>query len=255
MSAADHSPASTSSTSSENPQGSRRRRWVPMLAILVCLGLVSWNVYELLSWSKQRDQLIQVLVDLGLEEFNQTAIRRISRERSPHHSKLIVSRTIVHQVMSPDLDDRGMPIIGTERRLEALDQAEDLARQALEEESESWQASMLIGASIYLRRSLAADRRLVTAAADWEVPLRRAVDAAASKTEPRRILAAAYLETWPYLSAEKKALTRELLTHVFRNDERALRRLAPLWLQLADNEDEAMSVVPDNAKSWQFIKF
>lgn len=225
------------------------------LALLACLVLVGWHSLELRGWYENREQLTQVLRDLGLEEFNQTALRRISREKTPHQAQLIAARTIVHQVMSPDLDERGRPIIPRQQRLESLDQAEAMARQALLAESESWQAAMLVGASIYLRRSLGSDRRLITDSKDWEVPLRRAVDAAASKTEPRRILAAAYLETWPYLSAEKKELTQELLTHVFRNDEKALRRLIPVWLQVADSDEKALAVVPDDAEAWQFVKY
>lgn len=231
-------------------------KWaVRLLVTLLCLGLVGWNVMELRSWANQRDQLTERLVDLGLEEFNQTALRRIARERASHQAKLVAARAIVHQVMSPDLDERGLPIIDKDQRLAALDEAETMARQALAAESESWQASMLIGASIYLRRSLSADRRLITEAADWEEPLKKAVEAAASKTEPRRILAAAYLETWAYLSPEKKQLTRQLLTEVFRNDEKAMRRLVPLWLELAEDEGDAMSVVPPTADAWQFVKF
>ena len=225
------------------------------LIVVACLGLVAWHVVTLRDWVANRDQLQQTLQGFGLEDFNETALRRISRERAPHQAKLIAARAIVHQVMSPDLDARGMPILARERQLEALESAEQLARQALQEESESWQASMLVGASIYLRRSLMADRRLITDFKDWEVPLRRAVDSAASKTEPRRILAAAYLETWPYLSAEKKALTRDLLQEVFQHDEQALRRLAPIWLQLASSEDEALSVVPDKVEAWQLVKY
>lgn len=227
------------------------RWWI----FLGCLGLIVWHVVELRAWHDNRRQLGGLLEEYGLEDFNQTALRRISRERAPHQAKLIAARTIVHQVMSPDLDARGMPILPRERQVEALEVAEGLARQALEDESESWQASMLVGASIYLRRSLAADRRLITEPESWEAPLRRAVDAAASKTEPRRILAAAYLETWSYLSADKKALTRQLLQQVFRHDEQALRRLAPVWLQLVDDEEEALSVVPDNVIAWQLIKY
>ncbi len=254
---------SQASESSSQPKGDETspvapwRRLVSLRwwVLLGCLVLIVWQVVELRAWDSNRHQLNRLLQDYGLEDFNQTALRRISRERAPHQAKLIAARTIVHQVMSPDLDARGMPILPKERQIEALETAEGLARQALAEESESWQASMLVGASIYLRRSLMADRRLITEPESWEEPLLRAVDAAASKTEPRRILAAAYLETWPYLSAEKKDLTRQLLQQVFRHDEQALRRLAPVWLQLADNEEEALSVVPDNVLAWQLIKY
>lgn len=250
-----HSTDRAPSTTDVEIQPGPGRLVVRLAATLLCLGLVGWNAMELRNWTHHRDSLTELLVDLGLEEFNQTALRRISRERASHQADLIAARAIVHQVMSPDLDERGFPIIGKDQRLAALDQAEALARQALRAESESWQASMLIGASIYLRRSLSADRRLITEAADWEDPLKKSVGAAASKTEPRRILAAAYLETWAYLSPEKKDLTRQLLTQVFQNDERALRRLVPLWLQLAEDEGEAMSVVPPTADAWQFVKF
>ncbi len=220
-----------------------------LIGLCLLLGLAASNGYR--DWHANRLELVALLRDSGLDVRNEAVIERVRRERTPHHAKMLAARALVHDLLTSapataaageDPADR-LPAVG------------ELARQALAAQPNSWQAAMLLGAATYLERSLHRDRRLVTAAADWEEPLLRAVREAPGHAEPRRFLAAAYLEVWPYLSSEKKDFAHRLLKEAFAEDPYTFQRLAPAWLDVAEDLDEAFAPIPERPDAWRFLEY
>lgn len=207
------------------------------------------------SWAKNRRTLIEQLETAGIDQTHPEALKRVEREGTPHHSRLLTARSLVYDSLAR-LGRPGAandPAVKAEI-LERLPLARELAQSSLLSEPGSWQAAMLLGTSVYLERSLARDRRLYTESADWEKPLRFAVERAHGHPEPRRLLATAYLESWEGLSAEKRELAKDLLKRVFEDDFRAFEALIPAWLALRLSTEETFSVVPSSADAWRVLK-
>lgn len=219
-------------------------RWI---AIASALAVAVAAAAYLARWSENRDRLLELLHAAGIEERNPQAVVRVARERSPDQARLTTARALVYDAMSPAAG------VSSRERAEHLAAAERLARQALRSHPDSWQGYTLLGTSIYLKRSLERDPALATAYRDWEAPLRRAIERS-GKAEPRRLLAAAYLETWTALGEEKKAAARELLAGVFRDDPRAFDQLAATWLEVAESREEAFDLVPDRPEAWRRLE-
>ncbi len=242
-----------------------------------CL-LAAWASFATFRDGKrQRVALVEILRQAGFEDSGSTVIQRVENERTTHHAQLDVARTLVYAVLdfereapepiasavpgsgaAPPAAEPAAPlVIGTaewDAAVERLDTAADLARRALSAQPNSWQAAMLLGAAVYLQRSIRRDRSLYTKHEDWEVPLDHAVRQAPGQPEPRRFLAAAYLETWPALSPEKKQRTRELLTAAFAQDRQAFTGLLPVWLGVAGDLESALAVIPDRSAAWQELE-
>lgn len=219
-----------------------------LLGALLALGSAT-------SWAQNRKELLGELRKAGIDQSHPQALRRVEREGTAHHSRLLTARSLIYD----SLARLWQPEAGqtSELRQEILDRlpiARSLAQSALDNDPSSWQAPMLIGASTYLEHSLSRDRRLYTEAASWEVPLTKATERAAGHPEPRRLLATAYLETWFGLSESKKAMARDLLAQVFRDDLRAFEALLPSWLGLRLSPEETFSVVPENAAAWRILE-
>ncbi len=189
------------------------------------------------------------------------AILRIAFERTPHHAKLTVARTLVYQALAyshaaPRAG--GVPVTAS-----GLPVAREMALEVLSQQPNNWQASMFLGAATYLEWSLRSDRRLYTAAAKWEQPLLEAMEQARGQPEPRRFLAAAYLETWTALSAAKKVFALELVKTMFREDPDSFHRLGPVWLEVAgvppeggkpNTVESALDVIPDLPGPWRVLE-
>ncbi|MCP3958370.1 MAG: hypothetical protein GY719_11005 [bacterium] len=223
----------------------RRAGLLRLAVIALCLVMTFWALAGLVRWRAERTELVEILKQIQVGDSHQTAIRRVSFERTSHHARLIVARALVYDVLTTEPNATSV---------DRLTRAHDLAREVLVEQPNSWQASMLLGASTYLEWSLRSDRRLFTSAPDWERPLLKAVAEADGKPEPRRFLLSAYLETWAALSAEKKALTRDLIEQAFRDDPDSLARLLPIWLEVAEDLSSALEVIPDRPAAWQLLK-
>ncbi|HEX9731966.1 MAG TPA: hypothetical protein VGG06_08245 [Thermoanaerobaculia bacterium] len=231
------------------------RRLARLALAAACLALAAAALLEYRGWRRERDELVALLREAGLATSG--AIEQIRAERTSHHARIVAARALVYDVLeTPDRrppDRRPPDRRPPDRRPPASDrlpQAAALARQALRAQAGSWQAAMLLGAATYLEWSLGRDRRLYTEHAAWERPLRQALDQAPGQLEPRRFLAAAYLEVWPALSPRKRELTRELLAEAFRYDRLAFSTLAPVWLATAGDLDEALAIVPDRTAAW-----
>ncbi len=200
-----------------------------------------------MRWRSERDALLTAVRDNSLATGPENALnQRIAHEGTPHHAQLLVARALIHAVLECACPD---PAIHVDK----VRAAARLAREVLAAQPNSWQAAMLLGAATYLERTLTRDRRLFTAAADWEAPLEKAMREAPGKAEPRRFLVAAYLEVWRNLSSAKKARTRELITAAFHEDEASFARLLPAWLEIPQSLAEAFAPIPDRPEVWHEI--
>ncbi len=256
-------PADTHQSLDDIPRPTARRRIAQNPGTVALLGLCAALAVSLianyLSWAGNREQLQGLLVDTGVADFNETAVRGVSRERTAHHAQLLTARALVHEVMSVDVDANGEPVRSVEEQVLGLQEARELSRQALRAQPNSWQASMLLGASRYLEWSLTRDRRLFESSSAWEEPLRQAVEVTGGKAEPRRMLAAAYLETWWALSPAKKQEAKSLLRDLFEQDQRSFTSLSPRWLQVARKPgsrgfEEAFEIIPDQPTAWAHLR-
>ncbi len=183
-------------------------------------------------------------------------VETVQREGTRHHARLATARALVfHLLAAPPLatlpsDQRGSEIAKREGRLDA---ARTLAADGLRAQPNSWQATMLLGATTYLQWSIDRDPRLFTESATWQEPMLAALREAPGQPEPRRLLATAYLELWPALSADRKAFARDLLRETFVQDPDSFARLSPTWMALADSTEEAFSVVPQTPEAWGLL--
>lgn len=256
---------------SDPRSSSRRDVWVRATLLVLCL-LLSIDALAFVSrWRANRDRLSAILTeaaseagggkdlasgedlaageDVAVGEDLAATIRRVAFERTPHHAKLTVARALVYRVLASSHADGG-----SRAAVERLPVARELALEVLRQQPNNWQASMFLGASTYLDWSSRSDRRLYTAATEWEQPLLTAIEEARGQHEPRRFLAAAYLETWAALSAAKKAFALDLVTTLFREDPSSFSHLGPAWLEVAGDLESALRVVPDQTEPWMALK-
>ena len=224
----------------------RRDRLARMVILALCLLAIVQALSSVAAWRSNRDELVELLSDSERED-REDVVQRVRYERSSHQAQLIAARSLVYDVLA--LSEGASP--ATSPAVERLPRARELARGVLREEPNSWQASMLLGAATYLDWSLTSDRRLYTAAREWEVPLLKAVREAEGKPEPRRFLVTAYLETWAALSEEKRTFAYELLKRTFREDPEAFDRLASAWIDVAGRR--APEVMPDRPEVWAVL--
>ncbi len=224
-----------------------RDKLVRAVLIVLCLLLSAEALAVVSRWRTNRDRLSEIL-RLPDNESNEAAVRRVSFERTAHHAKLIATRVLVYEMLATDGASGGASAAA-----ERLSTARELATEVLRQQPNSWQASMFLGAATYLDWSSHSDRRLYTAAGEWEQPLLKALREARGQAEPRRFLAAAYLETWPALSAAKRAYALELVKEMFREDPESFRRLGPVWFEVAADQEQALAVIPDRPEPWQVL--
>lgn len=221
-----------------------------MLLLGLVGALATTLIVDYLRWWRERESLETHLIAAGPAIPDEGPSIRVQRERTSLHAATVAARALLNGASR--LDASGM--VPVDERLRMLDEAEELVRGVLRRHPANWEASMLLGTTIYVRRVLTADRRLITEANDWQLPFDHAIAMAPGKVEPRRNLVSFYLETWPYLSAEKQQSARELLTSVFEREPDSLQRLAPSWLQLEGSRDQALDVFPDRPATWRFLR-
>ncbi len=247
----DDSPEEAEAESGAEPAPGRLHGLLPRVTVLVLCLLLSIDALAVFShWRANRDRLSEILRrHAGAAAGDDLAgdLARVAFERTPHHAQLAVARKLVYDVLAAG--DGAAPLAA-----EGLAVARVLALEALRQQPNSWQASMFLGAATYLDGSLRSDRRLYTAAAKWQEPLLRAVAGARGKAEPRRLLAAAYLETWAALSEARKAETVELVKTLFEDDPASFDRLGPAWFEVVEDRQLALSAVPDRVAPWQTLK-
>ena len=221
--------------------------WPRSLGALICAGLLVIVVAQYRGWKTNRDRLVELATSSGALESDSEAFRRVARETVPNHARIAVARALIYDVFE------NSSTLG-EEQLTHLSAAEELVRQVIPKQPISWQSYMLLGSSIYLDRTVRRDPALFTDYRDWEAPLLKAVEETAGQIEPRRILAWAYLQTWHSLSPQKKDFAKQLLREVFAQSPSGFRRLIGMWLEQAENAEEAFALMPPQPSSWRYLE-
>ncbi len=216
------------------------------LAGLVVGGACLWSAH-LVRRGVAHD--LETAAGLGLDAPSLPA--ELRRAESAPRARLRLARAL----LTAALDERN-DVLSAEsaapKRLHRLDTASRLARSVLDAHPASWEAAMVAGAATYLRWSEAQDPRLLQDYRRWESPLLYALGTAPDRRVPARYLAAAYLELWPALSADKRALTRDLLADAFQ-DRATFGRLLDSWLNVASGA-AALAPIPDRSWAWASLR-
>ena len=225
------------------PAGSASRRFV-LLLTLVALALAAVALVHHRGWLAVQGELAAQARALGLAgpELADLTVR-MRREGDPTTARLILAARLF------DLEIASREP-GSPASAERLLATRELAREALREEPASWQAAMLLGAAVSLERSRARDPRIYSLAKDWERPLVVAGEFAPAELQPRRLLAAAYLEVWPALTAEKRAKVELLLREAFLEPQTFERLFAP-WVEIAGSLERAATLLPARPLTYQ----
>ncbi|MEM7481460.1 MAG: hypothetical protein AAF481_09825 [Acidobacteriota bacterium] len=217
---------------------------ITLVASALLLGLIA-TVQEISRRHRQGDLVENLRTATGPEIADRLATS-VLRSPDPARARLDRARALVALELLPDPAARP-PAAGREARLQWV---RDQTRAVYRQRPSAWQAPMLEGAARYLERSLARDPRLITEARAWEQPLETSLALAPGKDEANRFLAAAYLEIWPFLSAEKQAIARDLLRRVMA-DPGTFSELIEPWLRVADDRATAFSALPESAFAWE----
>lgn len=230
-------------------------RFLPLLLLLGALLLAWASLVAEGERRADRDRVAERIAGLDLAT-HRSLSAWAARGDDPVEVRLEAARRLVNQAVEPPPNDAAeTPEAGTP--LPPLELAHDFAAEALARRPASWRAANLLASSIYLTRARNADRRLVTAASDWNRPLERARELAPAAPEPVRFQAAAYLELWTTLSEERRDLARDLLRRAMA-DGRTFDRLIQPWLAVADAEDasleETLAVIPPDPRAWRTLE-
>ncbi len=199
-----------------------------------------------------------VLETTGVTQAFPSTARRLMRELDPQWARLGTARILAtesRETAVSDLpNDEGITLAETAERLQTrLDISGDLAAQVGRERPAVWQASMWRGATTYLSWSIDRDPRLLSRRSEWELPLLRAAELAPGRDQPRRFLAAAYLEVWPALGDDEIPAAKKILSTAM-GDPMVLRAFIGPWLAQATDLDEAFTIIPDNPPSWSVVR-
>lgn len=225
-------------------------RLIPALLTLAAVLVTATAAGVYREQSRQRVELLQILKESGLEDRAPRLSSLVRSDPDVRAAQERVALALVADLLDPSTRSDAATPFELEQRLEAqidrLEVAERLARTVLATRPTSWRSSTVIGAAIYLRRSLRRDEQLLRSYQDWEEPLLRARRIAPARAEPARFLTMAYLELWPVLSEEKRELTRSLLAPSLTDRTTYLATIEP-WLQVAGDDLDAIERLPQNA--------
>ncbi len=185
-----------------------------------------------------------------------TVPRELEYEPDPGRVDLRAARAALAAELDPTRR-ADLPAAGDDGRqgtaASRLAETAGLAGAGLTARPAAWEAAMVLGAATYLSWSQAHDTRLFTQAPTWERPLEAAMALAPGRTDAARLLAAAYLELWPQLSAAKREREKQLLTSVFADPQVLAGLLAP-WLTTAASRAEAFAVIPHDPEAWDTVQ-
>ena len=227
-----------------------------LVAGVVAVVLAAASVYSYLSWERSRDHLLDLLTEFGTGTRAPGVVSDVRREPDPVRARLLVARAL----LADELDRRWLAdLVGDEREaaeavsLRKLETADSMARGVLAARPASWQARMILAGSTYLKMSRLGDPGRWRERWRWERPLRDAMAMATNQVEPRRILAAAYLNDWSLMTGSERQSARDVLRVAFR-DRVTLEQLLPAWLRRADSLDQALDLMPIASWSWQHLE-
>jgi hypothetical protein len=235
-------PSLPDTTRGTSPLSARPAVRLGATAALVALAAIAFLHHR--SWLGAQDALAAEARKLGLEGAELEALRtRMRREGDPTAAKLVLAARLFDFELAAR--DPGSPASA-----ERLFATRELARDILRAEPASWQAAMLLGATVSLERSRARDTRIFSLSREWERPLVVAGEIARAELQPRRLLAAAYLEVWPALAPEKRRKVEALLREGFREPQTFERLYAP-WVEIAGSLERAATLLPDQPLTYK----
>lgn len=222
------------------------------LLVAAALGMLAAGALHYRSLTAQKATLVSLAERSGIEDRHPGVLGELAREPDPGIARLHFARAL----LADEIDMRWMggmePAAVTATLAGSLDRlalARDLAAAELRERPGSWQAAMVLGGATYVGWSRQRDKRLFNERAAWEEPMRAAVAWAPGNPEPRRLLGAAYLETWYSLPPERRDEARDLLRTAFE-DLPTFERLIEPWLDLARDPVVAFSIMPAQPAAW-----
>ncbi len=209
-----------------------------LVATLVVALLLAITLAQHRTWLADQGALAAQARSLGLGGADLTELAtRMRREEDLTAARLVLAARLFDLELAAR--DPGSPASA-----ERLLATRELAREILRAEPASWQAAMLLGAAVSLERSRARDPRIYSLARDWERPLIVAGELAPAELQPRRLLAAAYLEVWPALAPEKRKKVEALLREAFLEPQTFDRLFAP-WVEIAGSLERAATLLPE----------
>lgn len=231
------------------------RRPAPARILLVAAAallavVVAW---DRLTLARATRELTAGLAAFGTAARNPAVTRDIATETDALRAGVKAARLL----LAEELDRRWMGELSPADRAEALAQGESklemartLASEHLKHRPHSWQALMILGGSRYLLANRRNEPGRWTHRAGWEEPLRSAIARAPHQPEPKRVLAAAYLNEWSIMGVEERIAGSELIRAAFVDLE-TLDQLLPAWLLKSSSFEEALSIVPDDPRAWR----
>ncbi len=226
------------------------------LAAVAALALATASAYSYTSWARSREELTTLLLTVGTGDREAAVVADVRREPDPVRARLLVARAL----LADELDRRWLnELEGSKREiaealsLRKLGLAEAFAREVLEDRPASWQSRMILAGATYLKMSRLGVPGRWTERSRWEQPLRDAMAMATSQVEPRRILAAAYLNEWSLMTSSERESARDVLRVAFR-DRATLEQLLPTWLRRAGSLESALGLIPADTTSWQRVE-
>ncbi|RLE26185.1 MAG: hypothetical protein DRJ65_06060 [Acidobacteria bacterium] len=227
--------------------------FVVAVAILI---FATWQVR--IQRSAAMSEIAGILENNGVTQAFPRTARRLMRELDPQWARLGTARILATESRETSVADlpnaEEITLAEMVKRLQKrLDISGNLAAQVGRERPAVWQASMWRGATTYLSWSIDRDPRLLSRRSEWELPLLRASDLAPGREQPRRFLAAAYLEIWPALTDDEIPAAKKVLSTAM-GDPTYLRAFIGPWLAQASDIDEAFNIIPDDPVSWSSVR-
>lgn len=218
--------------------------------VVTALALAATAGWRFSDHRRQVRELASEVAPRLAEGRREALLRRLAREPDLATARAQAARALLAEALAPPA---GGPLPTREEKLAQLESARAQAAQALADNPASWEASMIVGAATYLARSLARDDRLFSEPAAWEIPLARARELAPGQPEPARFAAMAYLEVWALLPDWKRREVRELVATGLAHRDTFDRLIGP-WLDVADDLEAALELVPDQPYAWERLR-
>lgn len=224
------------------------RSWLRAAMVALALAVGAGSVGSALALTRSLREQLATASGLGLHAPG--LLDELRRAESPVRVRLHLARALLGLTVEEESLAEATGDLAEHRR--RLETAESLARSVLSHHPASWEAASIAGAALFMRWSHARDPRLLQEYRRWEQPLLFARAVAPDGRPAGRYLAAAYLELWPALSEEKRALAAELVASAF-TDRQTFGRLLDPWLRVVPGE-AGLAPIPDRPWAWGAIR-
>ncbi len=220
--------------------------------VAIAVALLTASIASAIRTRSEQAELGRLLQETGLAKRRPELVQRVRYEPDTTWARMVIARAIVAEAVDPrpfqglTTREASEAAAGTRKRLRL---AHEMASEIIAQRPVSWQAWMLKGASHYVLLTLEGSLDVFDDRASWETPLRRAMTLAPGKNEPQRFLSAAMLEIWPGLSEADQGEAKRIFAKAFEH-EQTFSQLVNVWLQNAEDLEEAFEPIPNSASSW-----